>query len=710
MPLEDEILPAEEQLLLAAVSPTTDSLGYIADSDPEEDPKKDPTDYPTDGGDDDSDDDGSSDDDEDDDVKEDENEYEDEEEEEEHPAPADPPPVHRTTARISIPVQAPTPFWSEAEIDRLLSIPSPSPSLLSPWSSPLTQIPPPSLPVSPHLPVSSLPLPASPTYPLGYRAAMIQLRAETPSTSHPPPPIVLQHTMASVAILRAAAPSTYILAPRSKTPPSGTPPLLPIPLPTSSPPLLLPSTSHSADVSVVTLPPQKRLCIALGLRFKVRESSSAPMAKPTRGFKADYGFVATLDDEIRRDPERDVGYGITNTMIDFVTTVRQDTDEIYGRLEDAQDDKVLMSGQLNMLRRDRRDHARTARLKDTEARLSRQAWVQSMDASDTARAEVVSLRTTVLVQQSEIAGLQAADRTRQTQLAEARTLLKIPQTQMAELQRRRGPARGPAHPEEPKKATPKRTTRSTPATTTTTTTTTITDVHLKALIDQGVANALVAHDADRSQNGEDNHVSGMGARRQAPPARECAYQDFMKYKPIYFMGTEGVVELTQCALTWWNSHVMTVGPDVSYAMTWTSLKKKMTDKYCPRGEIKTLEELALMCARMFPEESDKIKRYIGGLSNMIHGSVMASKPKTMQNIDLIPGVAPVAWAPYRLAPFEMKEFSDQLKELSDKRFIRTSSSLSGAPVLFVNKKDGSFRMCIDYLELNKLTVKNRYPL
>nr|GEZ42757.1 putative reverse transcriptase domain-containing protein [Tanacetum cinerariifolium] len=77
-------------------------------------------------------------------------------------------------------------------------------------------------------------------------------------------------------------------------------------------------------------------------------------------------------------------------------------------------------------------------------------------------------------------------------------------------------------------------------------------------------------------------------------------------------------------------------------------------------------------------------------------------------IDLIPSAAQVARAPYRLAPSKMKELSEQLKELSDKGFIRPSSSPWGAPVLFVKKKDGSFRMCIDYQELNKLTVKNRY--
>nr|GFB60776.1 putative reverse transcriptase domain, retroviral aspartyl protease [Tanacetum cinerariifolium] len=76
-------------------------------------------------------------------------------------------------------------------------------------------------------------------------------------------------------------------------------------------------------------------------------------------------------------------------------------------------------------------------------------------------------------------------------------------------------------------------------------------------------------------------------------------------------------------------------------------------------------------------------------------------------IELIPGVAPVARGPYRLAPSELKELSDQLKELSEKGFIRPNSSPWGAPVFFVKKKDGSFRMCIGYRELNKLTVKNR---
>ncbi|GJY39344.1 hypothetical protein Tco_0425708 [Tanacetum coccineum] len=93
-----------------------------------------------------------------------------------------------------------------------------------------------------------------------------------------------------------------------------------------------------------------------------------------------------------------------------------------------------------------------------------------------------------------------------------------------------------------------------------------------------------------------------------------------------------------------------------------------------------------------------------------------SKEKQLEEVPIVqdfPEVFPEdlpACVPYRLAPSEMKELSDQLKELSDKGFIRPSSSPWGAPVLFVKKKDRSFRMCIDYRELNKLTVKNRYPL
>ncbi|GKA08640.1 hypothetical protein Tco_0687971 [Tanacetum coccineum] len=262
----------------------------------------------------------------------------------------------------------------------------------------------------------SLSPPASPIRLLGYQAAMIRLRAEAASTSYSlplPPPIILSH-------IRLAAPSL------------------------GTPPLHLLSTDRRADRPEVTLPPRKRLGNVLGPRYKVGESSSAATARPAGGLRADYGFVATMDREIRRDLERDVGYGITDSwdeivkaiqgtpvvievaelsqrMTEFETRVRQDTDEVYTRLDDEQTERQLLAGRLNMLFRDKRAHARTAKLMDSKARMSREAWGRSMDASDLARAEVMSIHTTVLAQQSVITELQAADRRRQAVITEMMT-------------------------------------------------------------------------------------------------------------------------------------------------------------------------------------------------------------------------------------------------------------------------------------------------
>nr|GEY53606.1 hypothetical protein [Tanacetum cinerariifolium] len=368
--VDDEIV-AEDQLYVKDASPTAQSAEYVLESDLEaypeedddEDPEEDPVDYPADGGDDGDDEDGSSEDDEDDDM----DIEADEEEEEEHPAPAD------------------------SVVARLLAMSTPPSSPLSPLSSPLPRIPFPPLPPiqSPPSPVLSPAPPPSPIRSLGYRAAIIQLRPEVASTSHSsplPPPFILSPT-------------------RSDAPSSGIPPPLPISAPTSSPPLQLPFASRREDRLEVTLPLQKRLGIGLGLGYEVRESSSAAATRLAEGLRADYGFVATMDREIRRDLEREVGYGITDLwdeiveilqgapvsidtelggyMREFETRVRRDTDEIYSRLDDEQ-----------------------------KARLSLQAFVRSMDVSDLARGEVMSLRTTVLGQMTEIRELHAADRRR----------------------------------------------------------------------------------------------------------------------------------------------------------------------------------------------------------------------------------------------------------------------------------------------------------
>nr|GEY16244.1 reverse transcriptase domain-containing protein [Tanacetum cinerariifolium] len=180
---------------------------------------------------------------------------------------------------------------------------------------------------------------------------------------------------------------------------------------------------------------------------------------------------------------------------------------------------------------------------------------------------------------------------------------------------------------------------------------------------------------DASQN------SGGGPRRPVQPARVCSYTDFMKCQPLNFKGTEGVVGLSQrvekmesvfhisgcvvenqvkfatctllgAALTWWNGHVRTLDHDSAYAMTWEILKKKLTDKYCPKGETKKLEielwnlkvkgndvggytqrflELALMCTKFISNETEKVDKYINGLPDNIHGNVMSARPKTLDD-------------------------------------------------------------------------------
>nr|GEY86053.1 putative reverse transcriptase domain-containing protein [Tanacetum cinerariifolium] len=445
---------------------------------------------------------------------------------------------------------------------------------------------------------------------------------------------------------------------------------------------LLLSTSRRIDISEADMLPRKRACLTTPTpEFEIGESSTAGAARQP----------GPTESDLRRCRVEQAGYGITDI--------------------------------------DRPNHRRTAMLMDKEAMYSRKAWALSMDRS------------------SSIA----------------------------------------AHKMAPKK----RTTRATP-TTTTTPTTTITNAQLHALIDRGVAAAL----AERTER-----VVGLTR---------------------WLEKMESVFQISNCTVAC---------QDVAYAMPWAALKRMITSKYYPRGEIQKLEsefwnlkvkgldlwnynhhfqELALMCERMFPEEAKKARdcknrpaannnninnnqraqranargitcfecgvqghyksecpklkngnqgnragnenavarAYAVGTagtnpnSNVITGTFLLNNryasvlfntgadrsfvSTTFSSlIDIIlttldhgydveladvPGAAPVARAPYQLAPSEMKELSDQLKELADKDFIRPSSSPWGAPFLFVKKKDGSFRMCIDYRELNKLMVKNRYPL
>ena len=109
-----------------------------------------------------------------------------------------------------------------------------------------------------------------------------------------------------------------------------------------------------------------------------------------------------------------------------------------------------------------------------------------------------------------------------------------------------------------------------------------------------------------------------------------------------------------------------------------------------------------------PEDVPVVKEYVEVFPEELPG--LPPQREICFEIELLPGTSPISKAPYRMAPTELKELQTQLQELLDHGFIRPSHSPWGAPVLFVKKKDGSFRMCIDYRELNKVTVKNKYPL
>ncbi|GJY88857.1 hypothetical protein Tco_0503485 [Tanacetum coccineum] len=331
----------------------------------------------------------------------DDDEDEDEEEEEEHPAPADSvPPVHRMTARISIRDEPSISLPPREEVERLLALTTPPPSPLTPLSSPLPQIP------SPPLPIPSPP-PNSPTH---------------------------------------------------------------------------------IEIPESCLPLRKRVRFASPTPSReVGESSAAGAARqdrPTIAREDLYGFVDMVDVPPRCSTSRELDYDITDTWDDLVgaideiapttvegvnqrvtdlaTIVEEETTSMYGIIEDAQDDRSQLRGRVNLLYRDRPVHRRLAVMIEREAKMAREAWGLSMDASDYARSDVMSLRTTVVAQSALISELQSADHRRQraitellasdhkrqVQLTKTLRLLKGLQTQMVELRRQHGPAEGPSQPGE----------------------------------------------------------------------------------------------------------------------------------------------------------------------------------------------------------------------------------------------------------------------
>nr|GFB34176.1 hypothetical protein [Tanacetum cinerariifolium] len=255
----------------------------------------------------------------------------------------------------------------------------------------------------------------------------------------------------------------------------------------------LPSASRKEHRPEVTLPPRKRLDIALGPRYEVGESSSAAAARPAGGFRADYGFVATVDREIMCDPEREVGYEITDSWDEIVKTlqgapvstdtelggyvrefemrVRQDTDEIYMRLDDEQTERQLLAGDIPT---------------GTGDSFAGTGYHFTETAGTCWRSYIVG-----------------------------------------------------------KPMAPRRTTRLI-ANQETVNATTVTNALLQAMIDQGVTAALAARDALRSTNGDDSHNFETGVRRTERATRECTYTNFLKCQPLPFKGTEGVASLSHC--------------------------------------------------------------------------------------------------------------------------------------------------------------------
>ncbi|GJX02412.1 hypothetical protein Tco_0186325 [Tanacetum coccineum] len=452
-------------------------------------------------------------------------------------------------------------------------------------------------------------------------------------------------------------------------------PPLPTQLDTSFPPLSLPTDSHREGRPEVNLPPRMGLGLALGPGYEVGESS-AMCARPAGGFLGQIRIYCTMVGRLDVNPERDRdSYWPVGSICCF------GIDVLMRLTSQAHDEPWLACPDEDW----------------------RDLWISAIIA----HGGVISLRTTVYAKngeyhrvynrrREEMRELRSADRTRQQQIIQTLTVVQTLQREMVPLQGLVATLQGQDSTEGQHGD---QTGGSCTAGSCSEEVVAVLRLDSCLLLVVLSSAALLARDATR--NALIVILSGTGGQGDYERVtRELHLPGFHENaKPLYLqghgsgnvnnnntpegqrIGSENLlvssVELRAPALRcmWLEMR----------GQTWTMSLREGEDK----SEKKRLEDVPIVqdFPEVFPED-------LPGL------------PPTRQvefQIDLVPGAAPVARAPYRLAPSELKELSEQLKELSDKGFIRPSSSPWGAPVLFVKKKDGSFRMCIDYRELNKLT-------
>ncbi|GJR38029.1 hypothetical protein Tco_1213713 [Tanacetum coccineum] len=405
-PMYPKYMPPEDDVLLAEEQPLHAAASPTAESPgyiPESDLEEDP---------------------EEEDPEDDDEDEDEEEEEEEHTALADSvPPIHCMTARISIWDKPSISLPPREEVERLLALTTPPQSPLTPLSSPLPKIP--SLP----LPIPSPPS-NSPTHievpesclPLQKR---VRFASPTPTHHH----YLYHHHHLIALLILSFLRVVYRFRRRCIL-------LLP--------PLLMRSGRVQQPVLLDVAP-------------------GHPMSR-----ELDYSITNTWDDLVGAIDEiaPTTLEGVNQRVTDLSTIVEQETTIMYGIMEDAQDDRSQLRGRVNLLYRDRPIHSRLAVMVEREARMAHEAWGLSMDASDYARSDVMSLRTMVVAQSALISELQSADHRRQrvisellasdhkrqVQLTKTLRLLKGLQTQMVEFQRQHGPAKGPAQPDAPGEA------------------------------------------------------------------------------------------------------------------------------------------------------------------------------------------------------------------------------------------------------------------